>query len=189
MKAVVTAILLDSEARRGDDPSTANPGDGHLQEPVLFIAGIYRALGATTDGTNLPYFAGTMGEPPLEAPSVFNFFSPSFMIPGTQLNGPEFQILTTATALARANFVNSFVYGTIPNTAVDFSPLAAQTSNPTQLLASLSALMMHGTMSSDMQSSIITAMQVIEPGSTQAKQQAQMALYLVATSSQYQVQH
>src|SRR5262249_17731074 len=30
MKAVIRAILMDSEARRGDNPATADPSDGHL---------------------------------------------------------------------------------------------------------------------------------------------------------------
>ncbi|HST10626.1 MAG TPA: DUF1800 family protein, partial [Terriglobales bacterium] len=34
MKAVVNAILMDSEARRGDDPAQVQASDGHLKEPV-----------------------------------------------------------------------------------------------------------------------------------------------------------
>ncbi len=48
MKAVITAILMDPEARRGDDPSTAVATDGHLQEPILYMVGLLRAFGATT---------------------------------------------------------------------------------------------------------------------------------------------
>ena len=50
MQAVIAAILLDPEARRGDFTATANPGDGHLREPILYIANILRAFGATSDG-------------------------------------------------------------------------------------------------------------------------------------------
>ena len=39
MKAVITAILMDPEARRGDDPATAVGTDGHLQEPILYMTG------------------------------------------------------------------------------------------------------------------------------------------------------
>ncbi|HTS11829.1 MAG TPA: DUF1800 family protein [Candidatus Limnocylindrales bacterium] len=189
MKAVLTAILLDPEARRGDDPASANPVDGHLQEPILYIAGLYRAFGATTDGSNLSSFAGQMGESPLNAASVFNFFSPDFQIPGTNLFGPEFQILTTSSSLTRANFVNTFVFGKITNTTVSFSSYASQASNPTQLLGGLSTLLLHGTMSSDMQNSIVAAMQAVPAGSSQSLQQAETAIYLVGTSSQYEVQH
>ena len=48
LKAVVKAILLDSEARRGDDPTQLALSDGKLKEPILLINGLLRALNATT---------------------------------------------------------------------------------------------------------------------------------------------
>jgi uncharacterized protein (DUF1800 family) len=190
MAAVVTAILLDPEARRGDSPATANAVDGHLREPTLYIAGLLRAFNGVTDGANLDYYGGTMGEAALEPGSVFSFFSPSFQIPGTSLLGPEFQIQTTATALNRFNWLNSFAFGSIGSTTtVDFSPYANQASNPAQMLASLNTLMMHGTMSANVQNSILTAVAAVPAGSNQAMDQAKTAIYLVATSSQYQVAH
>ena len=190
MKAVITAILMDPEARRGDDPATAVGTDGHLQEPILYMTGILRAFGTASDGSNLAYYGSGMGQEALYAPSVFNFYSPSYVIPGTTMYGPEFQILTTATSLNRVNWTNSFVFGSIgPGTTVSFSSYATQASNPSALLGSLNTLMLHGSMSSDMQSSILTAMQAVPAGSKQGLQQAQMAIYLIGTSSQYQVQH
>jgi uncharacterized protein (DUF1800 family) len=190
MKAVITAILMDPEARRGDDPATAVATDGHLQEPILYMTGMLRAFGATSDGSNLAYDGSGMGQEALFSPSVFNFYSPSYVIPGTTLYGPEFQILTTATSLNRVNFVNSFVFGSIgPGTTVDFSSYATQASNPSAPLGSLNTLMLHGSMSSDMQSSILTAMQTAPTGSQQGLQQVQAAIYLIGTSSQYQAQH
>ena len=50
LKAVVTAILLDSEARRGDDPAQVQANDGHLKEPLLFMANLLRAMNAHTNG-------------------------------------------------------------------------------------------------------------------------------------------
>src|SRR5208283_4838354 len=108
MQAVIAAILLDSEARRGDSTTTANPGDGHLREPVLYIANILRAFGATTDGAAPANSASSMSQSVMDSPSVFNFFPPSYGIPGTNLLGPEFDLETTATTLVRANFINSF---------------------------------------------------------------------------------
>jgi uncharacterized protein (DUF1800 family) len=190
MKAVITAILLDPEARRGDDPATAVGTDGHLQEPILYMTGLLRAFGATSDGSSLAYQGNDMGQQALFSPSVFNFYSPSYVIPGTTMYGPEFQILTTATSLNRVNWTNDFVFGSIgTGTTVDFSSYATQASNPTALLGSLNTLMLHGSMSSDMQSSILTAMQTVPTGSKQGLQEAQAAIYLIGTSSQYQVQH
>jgi uncharacterized protein (DUF1800 family) len=190
MKALITAVLIDPEARRGDDPASAVGTDGHLQEPILYMTGLLRAFGATSDGSNLAYYGSGMGQEALYAPSVFNFYSPSYVIPGTTIYGPEFQILTTATSLNRVNWTNSYVFGSIgPGTTVSFSNYATQASQPSALLSSLNTLMLHGSMSSDMQSAILTAMQSVPSGSKQGLQQAQMAIYLVGTSSQYQVQH
>jgi hypothetical protein len=190
MKAVITAILLDPEARRGDDSTTANAADGHLQEPILYITGLLRAFGTASDGANLSGQGGGMGQNALFPGSVFNFFSPNFVIPGTSLYGPEFQILTTATSLNRANFVNTFVFGALGSTTtVNFGNYASQASNPGALLDSLNTLMLHGTMTADMKTSILTAMQAVPAGTNQALQQAQAAIYLIGTSSQYQVQH
>ncbi len=190
MKAVITAILMDSEARRGDDPATTVGTDGHLQEPILYMTGLLRAFGATSDGSNLSYYGDGMGQQALYSPSVFNFYSPDFVIPGTTTFGPEFQILTTATSLNRVNWVNSFVYGSLGSgTIVNFSSYATQASDPSALLASLNTLMLHGSMSADMQNTILTAMQTVPAGSKQGMQEAQAAIYLIGTSSQYQVQH
>jgi len=190
MKAVITAILMDSEARRGDDPATAVGTDGHLQEPILYMTGLLRAFGATSDGSNLSYYGDGMGQQALYSPSVFNFYSPDFVIPGTTTFGPEFQILTTATSLNRVNWVNSFVYGSLgAGGVVNFSSYATEASDPNALLASLNTLMLHGSMSADMQNTILTAMQTVPAGSKQGMQEAQAAIYLIGTSSQYQVQH
>jgi hypothetical protein len=48
MKAVVKAVLLDPEARRGDDPATAAASDGKLREPWLHTHGTWRGLGCTS---------------------------------------------------------------------------------------------------------------------------------------------
>jgi hypothetical protein len=190
MKAVITAILLDPEARRGDIPANAGANDGHLQEPILFMTGLLRAFNAQTDAGNLASQGSGMGQNALFPGSVFNFYSPNFVIPETNLFGPEFQILTTATSLNRVNWVNSLAFGSLgTGTIVDFSTYANQASNPSAMLDSLNVLLLHGTMSADDKSSILTAIQAVPAGSNQALQQAKTAIYLIGTSSQYQVQH
>ena len=190
MRAIVQAILLDPEARQGDDPTIVIATDGHLQEPILYMTGLLRGFNAVSDGSNLAGQGGTMSQTALFPGSVFNFFSPNYVVTDSNLFGPEFQILTTATAPNRVNWVNSFVFGSLGSgTIVDFTPVAAQASNPTALLALLNTLMLHGTMSADMQSSILAAMQAVPAGQNQALRQAQTAVYLIGTSSQYQVMH
>jgi uncharacterized protein (DUF1800 family) len=191
MTAVITAILMDPEARRGDEPTQELASDGHLQEPILYITGLLRMFGATTDGSNLTNQGTAMGQTALTPGSVFNFYAPTYVVQGGTLLGPEFQILTTATSLARVNFVNTFVFGTSLGTGatVSFASYGSEAASPATLLASLNTLMLHGTMPASMQSSILTAMQAVPAGSTQALVQAETAIYLIATSSQYQVQY
>ena len=194
MEAVIAAILLDPEARRGDsNPPTVNPGDGHFREPILFITNLLRVFGATSDGFALVGIAKNMSEPPLQPPSVFNFFPPDFQIPGTALLGPEFNIQTTATTQIRINFVNSFVFGSLGNTTgnmttVDFTPYATLASDPNALLDSLNALLLHGTMSASARASILAAVNAVPAGSSQNLNRAKTAIYLIA-SSQYQVEY
>lgn len=200
LKAVVKAILLDPEAR-GDVKT--DPNFGKLREPVQLMTNVFRTFNVrSADGTtqsdgvvaNLP---NNMLQNPFYSPTVFNYYSPGYVIPGTALNGPEFGIMTTGTSIQRANFANTMVFSRInvsapltPNgTSLDFSELqalAAADTTGNQLMDALNQKMMHGTMSASMRSTILTA--VLAVASTNPLARAQQAVYLVATSSQYQVQ-
>ena len=114
------------------------------------------------------------------------------MIPQTTLNGPEFAIFNTNTSLARVNFINTSVYGQISgNTKLDFSAVI-NAGTPDQMVAWLNNLLLHGTMSDPMKQSILTAIGAIitatPPSTSDLTNQAKAAIYLVASSSQYQVQ-
>jgi len=186
MQATIAAILEDPEARRGDSPATAVASDGKLREPVVMEVSIARAFHATTDGTGFAYPSLNMSQPLFGAGSVFNFFPPQSLIPQTTLNGPEFAIFNTDTSLTRVNFINSIVYGKISsNTTLNFSPVASA-GTPDQMVSWLNTLFLHGTMSSDDQSSISAAISAVS--STDTTNQARTAIYLVTSSSQYQVQ-
>jgi hypothetical protein len=130
------------------------------------------------------------------APTVFNYYSPDYIIPGTALLGPEFGILTTGTAIARSNVINTMTFNRINvgtniplGTAIDLSEmmqLAQSDTTGNSLVDTLNARMLHGTMSPQMKSTILTAVQAV--ASSDPTLRARTAIYLVATSSQYQVQ-
>ena len=107
MGAVVGAILTDTEAR-GDNKTASDYGK--LREPAVYMASILRTLGGTTDGVGPSYWASQQGQPVFQSPSVFNFYSPSYIVPGTTLNGPEFGILDTSSQLNRSNFVVQILF-------------------------------------------------------------------------------
>jgi uncharacterized protein (DUF1800 family) len=188
MQAVIAAILLDPEARRGDDPSTTVSTDGHLREPILYITNLLRAFGATTDGLQPVNFATNMNESPMRSGSVFNFFPPNYVIPGTTMLGPEFDLQTTAVTLVRINFVNSFAFSTLgTGTTVSFTTYANMASNPSAMIDALNALLLHGTLSAASKTAILTAVNAVPTGTNQNLVRAETAIYLIASSSQYQV--
>ena len=185
LKAVITAILTDGEARRGDDPTQAQANDGHLKEPLLFMINMLREMNAATDGSSLSDYASNMKQPPFFSPSVFNFYPPNFVIQGSTLLGPEFAILNTSTAIARINFVNDLVYNTIGNTTTDISTFVGLAGTPDELVDTMASVMLHGNISSDMRSTLINTITPITDNTKRTK----AALYLIGSSSQFQVEH
>jgi uncharacterized protein (DUF1800 family) len=192
LQDVVRAILLHPSAR-GEVKRDANYG--RLREPVLFVTGILRALNATTDGVLNSIVVGQaqvgtsqMSQNVFNAASVFNFYSPAHQIPGTTppLLGPQFQIHSTTTAVRRANFVNQVVFSSVPGTTLHPEAFLELASDPERLVAQLDDLFLHRTMSAEMRALVLKA--VLEVPASNPILRAQQAVYLVATSSQYQVQ-
>ncbi len=200
LKEVVKAILLDPEAR-GNVKTDARYGK--LREPVQLMTNLFRQVGVTSaDGLslsdgNVNRFSQALAQDVFRSPTVFNFYPPDYIVPGAAILGPEFAIFNTGTAIGRANFGNSMVFGQInvaqpdtPNgTKLNFSELqalAAADTTSNQLMDVLNQRLMHGAMSSQMRSQIMTAVNAV--ASTDPLTRAKTAVYLVATSSQFQVQ-
>ena len=198
---VVRAILLDDEAR-GDakDPATF-PNYGKLREPVQFIANILRAFNAASDGvldslnvSGSAIGSADMGQDVFNAPSVFSFYPPSARIPGTTVLGPQFVLFSSLTSIRRANFVNRVIFSTIPaaqpnrpnGTSIDLSAWDSLAANPDDLIDKLDELLMHFTMSDSMWQTIRDAVSTIPAANR--RQRVRTAIYLIVTSSQYQVQ-
>jgi uncharacterized protein (DUF1800 family) len=187
LKAVVTAILTDPEARAADDPSApVSPNFGHLREPILFMTNILRGLNATLGAKSAIYNNATqMGEDLFYAPSVFSYFSPQSRTE-KGLFGPEFQIYSTQTVATRANIVNSVLYGKLDSsTTVDLSPFVSHANNTTALLDFISSVFLHGGMSQALQQAATGAVSAV----TTPTAKAQAALYVVLTSGEYQIIH
>lgn len=96
MKAVVKAILLDPEARRGDVPGADVPGFGKLREPVLWYTGLLRGLGCSrllnraNGDRSFPY-----SQTPFSPSSVFSFYLPTDHAPGSNLLAPEQRLINS----------------------------------------------------------------------------------------------
>lgn len=109
LKEVVKAILLHPEARLRNDVS------GKLREPVLRLSAFMRAFPHTSDSGyfrvgNTDNPASSLGQTPLRSPSVFNFYRPGYVAPGTQtaaagLVAPEMQLLNESSVSGWVNFM------------------------------------------------------------------------------------
>ena len=127
--AVVRAILLDYEARSAALAATASYGK--LKEPLLRTTAVLRAFeGGANNGRFL--FANpetNLAQAALRAPTVFNFFEPDFVQPGTLaaagLVAPEYQIVTDTTAISTPNQLWNFIYAArtgVPGTTTPVNP-------------------------------------------------------------------
>ncbi len=102
LKALVKAVLLDSEARQGDVLGVDRTSFGKMREPVLWYTGLLRGLGCDsimrsrdlTTGYNNPAFPANQS--PFNPSSVFSFYSPTDRAPGSNLLAPEQVLLNSA---------------------------------------------------------------------------------------------
>ena len=184
MQAVITAILTDAEARNSDDPSYATPSNyGHMREPILFLTSVLRGLNATAGAASaLSNDASTLGQNLFNEPSVFSYFSPQSRTEFGLL-GPEFQIYSTQTAADRVNLVNSILYGKTNGFKVNLAPFVNLAADTTGLLDYIGGIFLHGGMSAGLQQAAATAVNA----QTTPLAKAQAALYVVLTSSEYQI--
>jgi len=141
LKAVWSAILLDTEARQ----TNPAPSFGKLTEPVVRLLHWGHTFNATSsDGAwTLGYTDTdtTLGQMPLRAASVFNFFRPGYVPPQTQLAAqnllaPEFQILTEPTVVSYINYMAGTV-NNARNVKADYTYEKTLATDPASLVAHL----------------------------------------------------
>jgi hypothetical protein len=105
---VVKAILLDPEARAGDDPTQQIARTGKMKEPVLLHTNVLRGMGCTkavadtrNSRSDVTYEAWTQSA--YNAPSVFGYFSPNHTAPESLVPAPEQKLITTDEVRRRAS--------------------------------------------------------------------------------------
>jgi uncharacterized protein (DUF1800 family) len=192
MQAVISAILLDQEARQNDQPGMTQAKDGHLQEPILFLAGFLRAMGAYVDNTN--YFGFDLfnqNQDIYNAPSVFNYFSPGYQVPTFGIGGPEFQIYTPYSSVYRDNLVSNVfsAYSNVinsygPGTTIDLTPFVALAGTPQTLTDALDLTLTNGLAPVALKNIVLNAITAENGGNLR---RVQTGLYLMLASSYYNV--
>lgn len=201
LKAVVRAILTDSEAR---GTARTDSGAGKLKEPVLLMTSIARLIGYSTDGYAFTLRDGDLGEPVLEAPSVFNFYPPDYPLPGNAtLVSPVSKLLTTTTAIRWHNLVYDWTIDgdqarseftassgiTGDGTHALWTDWTALGDDTNKMLDRIDLLMLAGTMTPTQRSALKAAADAISDADAgvRARRRAQAMLYAVASSPQFLV--
>ncbi len=203
LAATLAAILFDSEAR--SDDSLDNAAFGKLREPVLRFTHWARAFEVNSAvaanelllrDTSDP---GALGQHPYRSPSVFNFYRPGYVAPGTetgaaQLTAPELQIANASSIMGYTNFITVYALGRSPqanpNAAhaylADYETEAALSPDPQALLDHLDLLLTHGTLHADTRDRITQALAQIGANNQEGRlARAQLASIMVMTSPEY----
>ena len=203
LEATLAAILLDERFY----DNTSGIRDGKVREPVLRFVHWARAFDVgnvmSENEWMLLFNAGSntrLGQQPFQAPSVFNFYRPGFVAPGTQsgaagLTAPELQTVNDGAAIGYANFMLQFVFNTSPTRddaidsfVPDYSDEVALAETPDALADHLNALLLGGRMSPQTKTRISTVLNEIpirEVASEAAEDKltrAKVAVYMAVTS-------
>ncbi|MCX9154575.1 DUF1800 domain-containing protein [Niveibacterium sp. 24ML] len=205
MKAVIRAVLLDPEAREAS--YAARDNYGKVREPIVRLANFLRAFNASSASNrylvgNTDSSSNRLGQSPLRSPSVFNFYRPGYVPPGTALASsglvaPEFQITNETSIAGYLNFMQEAVskgVGSSYDIQPDFTAELALAEKPDELMARLDLLMTHNTMSATTKQTIRDAVAAITIPADAAKAEAarknrvRLAVFLVLASNDYLIQ-
>jgi len=196
LRAVVAAILLDTEARNAAPPAHF----GKQREPVMRFANFLRALNAKADnGRNSIHYLESadngLGQSPLLSPSVFNFFSPNFRpagkIAAAGMVAPEFQITTETTVVGGLNFFanlfNSGGYGYDDNKLkLNLASLEAKAGDANALIAEFNTLFCNNQMTTGLQTRLRTMINAISINNSSYRVRA--SLILISLSPDFVIQ-
>lgn len=203
MKAVIAAVLFDTEAR--DEAMMNDPQFGKLREPVLRFTHWARAFKVNSaDASNELLLKDTarselLGQHPYRSPSVFNFYRPGYIAPGTetgaaQLTAPELQITNASTLVGYPNFMTAFAFGETPQVngvqptayRADYSVQVALASDAEALVDNLDGLLTHGGLQTDTRNRIAELLgQIGSDTDADLLLRSRIASVMVMTSPEY----
>ncbi len=166
LKAVISAVLLDREARTY---SASDTSFGKLREPVLRLAHFMRAFKSSStsgrflgiDNTDDP--ASRLGQTPMRSPTVFNFFRTGYTPPNTSLasaglTAPELQLVHEVSVAGYLNYMRGWV---TPSATRDvqqnYTAELAVADNPDALVDRMNMLLMSGQMSDTLRAQLVAA--------------------------------
>nr|WP_321361719.1 DUF1800 domain-containing protein [uncultured Hyphomonas sp.] len=178
MQAMIAAILMDAEAR--SDEMLAYDTFGKIREPAIRFTQWARAFDAsavTPQNSFDPYDPTTraqLGQEPYTSPSVFNFYRPGYVAPGSSTGAagmtvPELQITNSSTLVGYANFMAHFAFAEALNGNAlhsssfipDYTDERALVNDPAALVDHLDMLLASGQLTDATKNSIVQTIQAI----------------------------
>jgi uncharacterized protein (DUF1800 family) len=186
--AVVQAILIDPDARTVS-AALADPNFGKLREPVIRMANWMRAFNAqsASGGWLLTSTAAntSLAQAPLTSSSVFNFFRPGYVAPGTKTGklgyvAPEFQIADEVSVAGYLNTMQGAInagVGTGRDITVAYTTELGVANDANALAERMNLLLLNGQMSAALKTRIVDAVNSVAiPGGTATQAQINAAL-------------
>ncbi len=194
--AVVKAILMDDEAH----PDMPMELDGKVKEPILRLTQLWRAYNATSQSGRYPlgYVYIIFGQGPMQAPHVFNFFSPFFAPPGeirdSGLVAPELEIATEYLNTYITNYMFFQTFGLnstnqnldVDDVYINFESEMVIAADIDRLVDSVAGKLLAGEISTTLRNEIAGMLALIPE--TETALRAAEAVYLVVTSPEFAYQ-
>lgn len=194
--AVVKAILLDNEARSA--PQMADQF-GKQREPILRLAAWARAFKASSASDawavgNTSDPATRLGQSPLRAASVFNFFRPGYVPPNSAVAtagmvAPEFQLTNESSVVGYINFMQTVVSRGVGDVRADYTALLPLADTAQQLLDELNLVLAANQLSTSTLSLLRGAIDSMPAGNDAARtNRIHAALTLVLAAPEFIIQ-
>jgi hypothetical protein len=173
-------VLLHPEAR------VVSTSSGKIREPILRLSAVLRAFGFSSDSGNFRVgntdnAGSSLGQTAMRSPTVFNFYRPGYVAPGTQaaaagLVAPEMALAQETTAAGYVNYMRDNVSQGVGASATvtvngasvtrrdlqpDFSAELALADKPADLVELLNTKLNYGGMPDALKTEIRTAVESI----------------------------
>ncbi|GGB35827.1 hypothetical protein GCM10011380_26540 [Sphingomonas metalli] len=194
MKAVIAAILLDTEARSDAALTAANAGK--LREPVMRLTGWARAYKVNSP-SNAWGFGDTtsqfnrLGQAKGRSPSVFNFYRPGYTPPATGiatagLVAPEFQITNEQTVVGYVNYMYALVANGTGDTKADYTDILTKAADSAALVDEVNLVLAAGQLSTATVAAIRAAVDSVATTATNANtNRVGIAIMLTLAAPEY----
>lgn len=195
MKAVLRAVLLDPEAL---SPASSNAG-GKLREPVQRFVQWARSVGLSSPTElwnvgNLSDPATRLGQSPLRAPSVFNFFRPGYVPPNSALGeagitAPEFQLCNESTVAGYLNFMQTVIVNGVGELKPSYASELSLVNDVPALVAKWAELLAGEGLGASTRAAIASAVGSISASTDSGRlNRVHATLLLILASPEYQIQ-